>query len=132
MQLCKSIFQVQNVMFIIRSFLFLLSFWLSFSKFNYQMASGLYLGYKTFQIFACGGLIPGYGFAGDAIDCVNELIPKLVNTISCSFLFSNPWWAPLRASKIINNIIINKVDPVSGYYMPIEETNMWNTPLYTD
>ena len=47
------------------------------------MASGLYLGYKTFEIFACGGRVPGYGFAGDAIDRVNQMIPKVVNTISC-------------------------------------------------
>ena len=40
------------------------------------MASGLYLEYKTLKIFACGGLVPGYGFAGDAIDRVNQLIPE--------------------------------------------------------
>ena len=47
------------------------------------MASGLYLGYKTFKIFACGGRVPGYGFAGDAIDRVNQLIPEVVTIFSC-------------------------------------------------
>ena len=37
-------------------------------------------------------------------------------------------------TKIIYNYnrIIHKVDSESGYYTPIEETNMWNTSLYTD
>ena len=37
-------------------------------------------------MFACGGrvLIPCYGFAGDAIDRVNQLIPEVVVIFSCS------------------------------------------------
>ena len=40
------------------------------------MASGLYLGYKTFKMFNCGGHVPDYGFAGDAINRVNQLISE--------------------------------------------------------
>ena len=40
---------------------FLQTFWLSFSKFNYQMASGLYLGYKTLKFLPAAG-------TGDAIE----------------------------------------------------------------
>ena len=49
------------------------------------MTSGLYLGYKTFEVFACGGRVIGYGFAGDAIDSVNQLISKVVDIFSCSW-----------------------------------------------
>ena len=38
------------------------------------MASGLYIGYITLKIFACGGHVLGYGFAGDPIDLVKQLI----------------------------------------------------------
>ena len=67
-------------------FLFLQTYWLSFSKLNYQLASGLYLGHKTLQIFACGGHVAGYGFAGDAIDRVYQLIKLsvVVDIFSCS------------------------------------------------
>ena len=47
-------------------------FRLSGFYFPNSMVSGLYLGYKTLKIFACGGRVPGYGFAGDAIDRVNH------------------------------------------------------------
>ena len=47
------------------------------------MTSGLNLGYKTLKIFACGRRVPGYDFAGDAIDLVNQLIFEVVDIFSC-------------------------------------------------
>ena len=44
------------------------------------MASELYQGYKTLKIFACG-------FAGDAIDRVNQLISEVIDIFSCSRSF---------------------------------------------
>ena len=48
------------------------------------MASGFYLGYKTFKIFACSGRVLDYGFAGDAIDRVKQLISEVVDMFFCS------------------------------------------------
>ena len=35
-------------------------------------------------MLACGGRVLGYGFAGDAIDCVNQLISEVVDIFFCS------------------------------------------------
>ena len=71
---CKYISQVPIVIYLITFFLFLQTLWLlSFSKFNYQMASELYRiqNLKKFRLRqACSML----SLDGNDIDCVNQLI----------------------------------------------------------